>query len=185
VEAFNRDFETKLATGKLLAIDNQVDPTTGTVRIKGVFENKDNMLFPNQFVNARMLVDVLRNAVIVPAAAVQHGPEYDFVYVVKAETDDQGEPIHVVELRQVKAGPSEADDTMIETGLEPGEQVVTDGIDKLQKGALVSLGGPGGKKKGGKDESAGPAAKEGQTPQAPATEGGSPKAAENTTKAAP
>jgi multidrug efflux system membrane fusion protein len=133
VEAYDRDFGTKLATGTLLAIDNQVDSTTGTVRLKAVFENEDNMLFPNQFVNARLLVDVKRDAVIVPAAAVQQGPNGTFVYVVTADGTDQS-----VKLRNVVAGATEGDQTVIEEGLSQGEVVVTDGVDKLIDGAKVA-----------------------------------------------
>ncbi|HJT30566.1 MAG TPA: MdtA/MuxA family multidrug efflux RND transporter periplasmic adaptor subunit [Pirellulales bacterium] len=130
VEAYDRDFEMKLATGKLLALDNQVDPSTGTVRIKAIFDNEDNLLFPNQFVNARLLIDVKRDAVIAPSAAVQRGPDLTFVYVVKSD--------ETVELREVEIGPTEGDETSIESGLAPGEVVVTDGIDKLLPGAKVS-----------------------------------------------
>ncbi|HWB10876.1 MAG TPA: MdtA/MuxA family multidrug efflux RND transporter periplasmic adaptor subunit [Pirellulales bacterium] len=130
VEAYDRDFKNKLATGKLLAIDNQVDSTTGTIRLKAVFENRDNMLFPNQFVNARLMIDQERNAVIAPSAAVQRGPDFDFVYLVK---DDE-----TVDLRQVEIGPMEGDQTVIKSGLAPGDLVVTDGVDKLQKDAKIS-----------------------------------------------
>lgn len=130
VEAYDRDFDMKLATGKLLALDNQVDPATGTVRIKAIFDNEDNLLFPNQFVNARLLIDVKREAVIAPSAAVQRGPDLTFVYVVKSD--------ETVELREVEIGPTEGDETSIERGLAPSEMVVTDGVDKLQPGAKVS-----------------------------------------------
>lgn len=130
VEAYDRDFEMKLATGKLLALDNQVDSSTGTVRIKAIFDNEDNLLFPNQFVNARLLIDVKHDAVIAPSAAVQRGPDLTFVYVVKSD--------ETVELREVEIGPTEGDQTSIESGLSPGEVVVTDGIDKLLPGARVS-----------------------------------------------
>ena len=133
VDAYDRDFKNKLATGKLLAIDNQVDSTTGTVRLKAIFENQDNMLFPNQFVNARLLIDRQRDAVIAPAAAVQRGPDFDFVYVVKLVKDDE-----TVDLRQVKLGPTEGDQTVIKSGLVSGDIVVTDGVDKLQPGAKIS-----------------------------------------------
>ncbi|HVC98079.1 MAG TPA: efflux RND transporter periplasmic adaptor subunit, partial [Pirellulales bacterium] len=133
VEAYDRDFGTKLATGTLLAIDNQVDSTTATVRLKAVFENEDNMLFPNQFVNARLLVDVKRDAVIVPAAAVQQGPNGTFVYVVTADGTDRS-----VKLRNVVAGTTEGDQTVIEKGLSHGDVVVTDGVDKLVDGAKVT-----------------------------------------------
>lgn len=133
VEAFDRDFKTKLASGELAATDNQVDQTTGTLRLKAIFKNEDNMLFPNQFVNARLLVDTQRGAVIVPAAAVQRGPDSTFVYVVK--------PDSTVELRKVELGNIEGDKTAIMTGLSPDEIVVTDGIDKLQPGAKVAVRG--------------------------------------------
>lgn len=124
VDAYDRDFKTKLASGKLLAIDNQVDATTGTIRLKAIFDNEDGLLFPNQFVNARLLVDTKRDAIVVPSAAVQRGPNNTFVYVV--QEDD------TVELRPVKAGLIEGAETQIESGLNPGEIVVTEGLDKLQ-----------------------------------------------------
>jgi len=138
VTAYDRDFKMKLGQGVLAAVDNQVDPTTGTVRLKAVFQNEDGMLFPNQFVNARLLVDIRPNAVMVSSAAVQRGPDSAFVYVVK--------PDSTVELRKVIAGPSEGDETSIEKGLNPGEVVVTDGLDKLQPGAKVAV--PGAEKSG-------------------------------------
>lgn len=131
VDAYNRDLQTKLSTGSVLAIDNQVDPTTGTVRIKAQFENKDYQLFPNQFVNARLLVDTKRGVVIVPAAAVQRGPDTTFVYVVK-----DGK---TVELHNVTLGQSEGEQTIIESGVAAGDVVVTDGVDKLQQGSKVTV----------------------------------------------
>lgn len=131
VDAFNRDFKTQLATGELLAIDNQVDPTTGTVRLKAVFENKDGLLFPNQFVNARLHVESRSGAIVVPTSAVQRGPASNFVYVALAD--------ETVELRNVVIGPAEGGETVIESGLTPSDLVVTDGIDKLQPGAKVSF----------------------------------------------
>ncbi len=124
VEAYDRDFKTKLASGTLAAFDNQVDPTTGTLRLKAVFENEDQLLFPNQFVNARLLVDTKREAIVVPSAAVQRGPDFTFVYVVR--------PDEYVDRRNVVIGPAEGNETSIESGLTVGEIVVTDGIDKLQ-----------------------------------------------------
>lgn len=129
VDAFDRDFTTKLASGKLDALDNQVDPLTGTVRLKAVFEQDDHLLFPNQFVNARLLVETRNDVLVVPSAAVQRGPASTFVYVVKSDNS--------VELRDVKIGPVEGLETAIESGLLPGEVVVTDGLDKLQKGSKV------------------------------------------------
>jgi multidrug efflux system membrane fusion protein len=130
VEAYDRGFNAKLATGKLYAIDNQVDATTGTVKMKAVFDNEDGMLFPNQFVNARLLVDTRHDAVIVPSAAVQRGPNGTFVYVVEADNK--------VDMRTVVTGESEGAETAIATGLVPGDVVVTDGIDKLKKGSEIT-----------------------------------------------
>jgi multidrug efflux system membrane fusion protein len=135
VEAYDRDFKTKLGTGSLLALDNQVDPSTGTVRLKAVFKNKDYSLFPNQFVNARLLVDTKRDATIVPAAAVQRGPNSNFVYVVK--------PDETVALRDVTVGPTGDGDRMaIESGISLGDVVVTGGVDKLQPGTKVVARNP-------------------------------------------
>jgi multidrug efflux system membrane fusion protein len=134
VEAYNRDLETKLATGSLMAIDNQVDPTTGTVRLKAVFSNEQSILFPNQFVNSRLLIDTRKNAVLVENAAVQRGPSSTFAYVVKSD--------ETVELRNLVIGPTEGDQTIIESGLAPGEVVVTEGTDKLQPGSKVQLRRP-------------------------------------------
>ena len=139
VDAWNRDFRTKLATGKLAALDNQVDATTGTLRLKATFDNEDGMLFPNQFVNARLLVDTRKDAIVVPSATIQQGPAGTYVYVVLAD--------ETVELRPVVTGPSQGNDTLIESGLSAGETVVLDGIDKLKNGSKVSFRG--------KDEAAG------------------------------
>lgn len=130
VDAYDRDFRTKLAAGKLLATDNQVDPATGTLRLKAIIDHEDNALFPNQFVNTRLLVDTKHDAIVVPSSAVQRGPTSTFVYVVKSD--------ETVELRNVTIGPAEGAETSIEYGLQPGEVVVTDGIDKLQPGAKVA-----------------------------------------------
>ena len=134
VEAFDREQKRRLATGALLTVDNQIDPTTGTVRLKAIFDNADNTLFPNQFINARLLLDVKRGTTIVPAAAIQRGPKGTFVYVVK---DDQ-----TVAVRPVKLGPSEVDDASIDSGVAPGDLVVVDGTEKLREGTKVELRGP-------------------------------------------
>jgi multidrug efflux system membrane fusion protein len=130
VEAYDRNLKQKLATGTLLTIDNQIDPNTGTVKCKAVFPNEDNSLFPNQFVNARALVDTKKDASIVPAAAVQRSPQGTFVYVVKDDT--------TVEMRNIVVGPSEGDEVAIDSGLAPGEVVVIEGVDKLQRGMKVA-----------------------------------------------
>ncbi len=140
VDAYDRDLKHKLATGKLLAVDNQIDSTTGTVRLKAVFPNDDEALFPAQFVNARLLVDVQRGAVTVPSAAIQHSPQATFVYAVK--------PDHTVESRNVVPGLTEGDDTVVQSGLQAGDLVVIDGVDKLRPGAKVDLtvAGPNGQR---------------------------------------
>lgn len=144
VLAYDRNLKVKIATGKLLAIDNQVDSTTGTVRIKAIFDNEDGMLFPNQFVNARLLVDQKKNATVIPTAAIQRGPTNYFVYVVR--------PDETVDLRNVTPGLAEGAETAINEGLSPGEIVVTDGLDKLQKDAKVQTKEPDKEKKPGSEE---------------------------------
>lgn len=141
VDAYDRELKNEIATGSLLAIDNQVDATTGMVRLKGVFQNEDDALFPNEFVNARLLVDTLHGVVIAPSAAVQLGPDgRTFVYVVKSTPDSAtGNKRDQVELRDVVTGPSEADQTVIEKGVAPGENVVIEGVDKLQNGTNVTV----------------------------------------------
>ncbi|HEV7507882.1 MAG TPA: MdtA/MuxA family multidrug efflux RND transporter periplasmic adaptor subunit [Thermoanaerobaculia bacterium] len=131
VDAYDRDLKNKLATGKLLAVDNQIDPTTGTVRIKAIFDNNDEALFPNQFVNARLLVDTLRGVVTVPNAAIQRSPQSTFVYFVK--------PDHTVESRNVVVKMSEGDETTVQSGVAAGDVVVIDGVDKLRPGSKVDV----------------------------------------------
>ena len=129
VDAFDREGRTKLATGTLAAIDNQIDPTTGTVRMKASFDNKDGALYPNQFVNARVLIDVLHDALLAPAEAIQRGPQGPFVYVVK--------PDKVVQMRRIQVGPTEAGTVAVKTGVAAGEALVVDGAEKVQDGARV------------------------------------------------
>ena len=131
VEAYDRSGRTKIAAGKLLTTDNQIDPATGTFKLKAVFENQDHALFPNQFVNVRLLLDVHEDATIVPTAAIQRGPKGAFVYVVKAD--------QTVEARPVTIGITEGGDTSIDSGLSPGEMVVVDGAEKLRPGAVVEV----------------------------------------------
>jgi membrane fusion protein, multidrug efflux system len=141
VEAWDRDLRAKLATGSVLAIDNQIDTATGTVRIKALFANDDGALYPNQFVNARLLVDTLHGVVLMPTAALERSPQSTYVWVVKADS--------TVEMRNVQVALTEGDDTAVKGGLEPGDEVVVDGMDKLQPGASVSLGKEGGTRKSG------------------------------------
>ncbi|HEX9390337.1 MAG TPA: MdtA/MuxA family multidrug efflux RND transporter periplasmic adaptor subunit, partial [Usitatibacteraceae bacterium] len=134
VEAWDRDSKNKLASGFLLSADNQIDITTGTIKLKAQFPNPDGFLFPNQFVNVRMVVDTRRNATIIPIAAIQRGARGIVVYVVK---DDQ-----TVSMRPVVMGPIESDNVLIESGVAPGEMVVVDGIDRLREGAKVDVIAP-------------------------------------------
>jgi multidrug efflux system membrane fusion protein len=129
VDAYDRGLTNKLATGELLTTDNEIDTTTGTIKLKALFPNKNDALFPNQFVNARLLVDTIRGAVIVPSAAIQRSPQSTFVYRVK--------PDSTVEMRDVTVRLVQGEDTGILRGLSPGDVVVTDGVDKLQQGTKV------------------------------------------------
>lgn len=129
VDAFSRDDQTKLATGKLLTIDNQIDPTTGTAKLKAVFDNQDNKLWPNQFVNADLLLETRKNSTVVPTAAVLRGPQGTFVYTVN--------PDKTVKDRQVTISLTQGDTTVIANGVNPGDTVVTDGQDKLQTGSHI------------------------------------------------
>jgi membrane fusion protein, multidrug efflux system len=149
VDAFDREQKKQLATGTLLTVDNQIDPNTGTVRLKAVFPNEDGALFPNQFVNARLLLDVKRGTTLVPSAAVQRGPQGTFVFVVKED--------HTVGVRAVMVGVSHGEESSIESGLVPDDLVVIDGAEKLREGTRVEVqmsrdlppGGVGPPPKGG------------------------------------
>jgi multidrug efflux system membrane fusion protein len=132
VTAFDRSGKTQLAIGSLLTVDNQIDPTTGTVKLKAQFTNDDLALFPSQFVNVRMLVDTKTGATVIPSAAVQRGTPGTFVYSVDPETK-------AVSVRKVKLGPAQGEMTSIESGIAPGTLVVVDGADKLREGAVVEM----------------------------------------------
>ena len=129
VEAYDREGRTKIATGVLVAIDNQIDVGTGTVRLKASFENRQGELFPNQFVNARVQVDVLKGAVLVPNDAIQRGAQGPFVYVAK--------PDKTVELRKVSLGPTEGGVTAVRDGVTAGDALIVDGADKVQERSRV------------------------------------------------
>ncbi|HVY05256.1 MAG TPA: MdtA/MuxA family multidrug efflux RND transporter periplasmic adaptor subunit [Burkholderiales bacterium] len=131
VDAYDRAGKVKLATGTLLTIDNQIDTTTGTIKLKAQFDNEDAGLFPNQFVNARMLLDVKHDAVLIPSAAVLRGTQGTFVYVVKEDK--------TVTVRPVKVGTTEGETSAIDSGVAVGESVVIDGTDKLREGARVEI----------------------------------------------
>jgi len=155
VEAWDRAQKVKLADGVLQSIDNQIDATTGTVKLKAQFPNQDESLFPNQFVNIRMLIDTLHGAILIPTAAIQRGNAGTFVYVVKEDSS--------VTVRPVVLGPAKGEITSISKGLQAGEKVVVDGADKLREGGKVELisrdaqtaPGPGGGRRGGQRKGGG------------------------------
>src|ERR1700687_1590348 len=129
VDARSRDDQTKLATGKLQTIDNEIDATTGTAKLKAVFSNTENQRWPNQFVNADLLLEIRKNSTVVPTAAILRGPQGTFVYAVN--------PDKTVQARQVTVSLTQGDTTIITAGLNPGDTVVTDGQDKLQRGSRI------------------------------------------------
>ena len=144
--AYDRTGATQLAAGKLDTIDNQIDTTTGTVKLRAIFDNPDESLFPNQFVNVKLLVETLQGVNIVPSSAIQRGAPGTFVYLVK--------PGNTVSVQKVKLGPTDGQRVVILSGLEAGQSVVDDGADRLKDGAKVTLVSVGG---GGADASAKPA----------------------------
>jgi len=129
VYAYDRDLKARLATGSLETFDSQIDQTTGTIKLKAIFPNTDYSLFPNQFVNVRLLVDTMRDAVLVPAAAIQRNTQNAYVYVVK--------PDNTVEVRTVAVAATQGDVAALESGVAAGELLVTDGVDKLSAGTKV------------------------------------------------
>jgi membrane fusion protein, multidrug efflux system len=138
VDAYSRDDQTKLTTGSLTTIDNQIDTTTGTGKLKAVFANKDRSLWPNEFVNIHLLLEVRKNNTVVPVAAIQRGPQGTYVFGVK--------PDKTAEMRPVTVVFSEGNYAAISKGVSPGDMVVTDGQDKLQSGTHVEIrteGAPG------------------------------------------
>jgi multidrug efflux system membrane fusion protein len=171
VDAYNRDNSKKIASGTLVTLDNQIDSTTGTSKLKAVFKNTDNALFPQQFVNIRLLVDTLGNQQVVPNVAIQNGQQGTFVYAV-----DQDSRVH---LKPVQVGITTQTSSQILGGLSDGDRVVVDGTDRLIEGARVRVrragelenppgfdpgagGGGGGGKKGGKGRKGGGNFKKGQ-----------------------
>jgi membrane fusion protein, multidrug efflux system len=131
VDAYDRTLKTHLASGTLLTLDNEIGPTNGSVKLKASFPNEDNALVPNRVVNARLLVDTIRDAVLVPAAAVQRSSQATFVYVVKWD--------QTVETRSVVVGTTQGDTSAITEGLDPGELVVVNGAGKLHPGSRINL----------------------------------------------
>jgi multidrug efflux system membrane fusion protein len=141
VTAYDRANLRQLAVGKVSAIDSQIDTTTGTVKVRAQFDNENNTLFPNQFVNVRLLVETLQNAVTVPTSAIQRGAPGTYVYVINVD--------NTVSVRQVSTGPVDGNITAINSGLSAGEQVVTDGTDRLRDGVKVFVAGERGGAPGG------------------------------------
>jgi membrane fusion protein, multidrug efflux system len=135
VDAYDRAGQTKLASGFLLTADNQIDTSTGTLKLKAQFGNEGSTLFPNQFVNVRMLVDVRRGATVIPSAAILRGTLGAFVYVVTSDNS--------VAVRKIRPGPVEGVNTAVDEGIAPGETVVVDGHDKLRDGAKVDVASRG------------------------------------------
>lgn len=134
VEAWDRSNQNLIASGKLLSLDNQIDVTTGTIKIKARFDNQDDTLFPNQFVNVRLKVNTLQDAVVIPPAALQMGNEGNFVWVVNSDNK--------VSKKSVVAGLQDSEKVVVSAGLEAGERVVTDGLDRLTEGAKVEVVAP-------------------------------------------
>jgi membrane fusion protein, multidrug efflux system len=134
VDAYDRGQTVKLATGKLATVDNQIDPTTGTVKMRAMFDNADGKLFPQQFVNVRLLVNTLHDQTWVPASAVERGAQGAFVYVVQKDAAGM-----TVAMRSVTLGPQDGEHVAVTKGLNPGETVVTDGADRLHDGSDVVI----------------------------------------------
>ncbi|MDN4626231.1 MdtA/MuxA family multidrug efflux RND transporter periplasmic adaptor subunit [Erwinia sp. PsM31] len=134
VEAWDRSNKTLLATGSLLSMDNQIDVTTGTIKVKAQFTNQDDRLFPNQFVNARLQVNTLHDAIVIPVAALQMGNEGHFVWVVNSDGK--------VSKKTITVSVQDSEKAIVDAGLDEGEKVVTDGIDRLTEGATVEVVAP-------------------------------------------
>jgi len=136
VEIYDRAGKTKLADGALASLDNQIDTSTGTVKAKAEFLNTDEALFPNQFVNARLLLDTLHGVTVIPTSALQQGANGLFVYAIKDEGAE-----HTVAVRTIKTGPTEGERVQVTEGLNVGEKIVTEGADRLREGSKVLLPG--------------------------------------------
>jgi multidrug efflux system membrane fusion protein len=151
VEAYDRGGKTLLATGRLVTIDNQIDPSTGTVKLRAEFPNTDETLFPNQFVNVQLIADQIQGATVVPTAAIQRSTTATYVYLVADQK--------TASVRPVETGPSEHGMIVVSKGLVPGDVVVVDGVDKLREGSTVELvsrnAGATGTPTGGPDKPSG------------------------------
>jgi membrane fusion protein, multidrug efflux system len=154
VDAFDRAQKSKIATGKLETTDNQIDPSTGTLKLRSTFDNEDSSLFPNQFVNARLALETKKNVVIIPVAAIQYGTQGTFVYLV----DDDDPKNATVSMKNITVGTIDGDKAEVQTGVDEGDVVVVDGVDKLQNGTkvIISNGNDSTKKQGGATADAAP-----------------------------
>jgi multidrug efflux system membrane fusion protein len=160
VVAYDRANVHVLATGRVAAVDNQIDTTTGTVKVRAQFDNTDNALFPNQFVNAQLLVQTLQNVVTVPTSAIQRGSPGAYVYVINAD--------NTVAVRQIKVGATDGSMTAVNSGLAAGENVVVDGTDRLRDGlhvAVVALNGQPTAPVAGRTKGSGPGQDPGRSQQ--------------------
>jgi multidrug efflux system membrane fusion protein len=155
VVAYDHDRAQQIARGALYAIDNQIDASSGTVRLRAEFANDDESLYPNQFVNAELTVETLKGVVLAPAAALQRGAKGPFVYALDGDEK--------VAVRSVRLGPSDGERAVIESGLEPGQRVVVEGVDRLRDGAKVVVTRP---PKGGPSNAGEPAAGKRKEPPA-------------------
>ena len=160
VMVYDRANVTKLATGQVVALDSQIDTSTGTVKLRAEFDNADEKLFPNQFVNARLLVRILHDVVTVPIAAVQGIAPSTYVYLINA--DD------TVSVHPIKLGPTDGETTQVESGLAAGDRVVVDGADRLRDGARVTIRGEANQRDGGRPDQ--PAQQNGQSPNPDASQ---------------
>jgi multidrug efflux system membrane fusion protein len=160
VDAFDRTEQTKIASGKLLSVDNQIDTTTGTVKLRAVFDNKDGTLFPNQFVNTRLLVKTLQGVTLIPTSAIQHNGQTAFVYLIENGT---------AQIRNIKTGVTDAGQTAVE-GINPGDVVANSSFEKLQNGSKVTVAQPQAPG-GGAPQNRGDAKSRGQTTPGQSTPG--------------
>jgi multidrug efflux system membrane fusion protein len=142
VEAWDRELKNKLAEGKLETIDNQIDPTTGTLKLRAVFANEAGKLYPSQFVNARLLVEQKQHVTLLANSAIQRNSQGPYVWLVN--------PDQTVNVRPVTVGTTEGDESQIASGLQPGDAVVTVGVDRLEEGGKVNAQIPGEKAADGK-----------------------------------
>ncbi len=141
VTAYDRTGTIQLSSGELRTLDNQIDTTTGTLKLRAEFANQDDGLFPNQFVNVKLLIDILHDTIVVPTSAIQRGAPGTFVYIVDAQ--------NAVSVKPVMLGPTSADRVAVQSGLSPGDKVVIDGADKLRNGAKITLRAPSNPGAGG------------------------------------